>query len=92
MPSIRHIHKYKRVRQGRNKDYIIFRCTLVNCTHYLSKEFLIGKEGICWSCNNKFVFLSARDLILKPKCQECSGRAIKVDADISKLLRDLKVI
>jgi len=68
----KHIHKYKRRKIGRAKDYIVYACVLPNCRHYLSPEHLEGKQFICWRCGNPTLAGVTTKLVAKPHCKECT--------------------
>lgn len=72
MPRVKdHIHKYMRVINDRNKDYIVYKCMFPGCPHWLRKELLLGRESICWICNTS-MFLNAADLSMKkPRHYNC---------------------
>ena len=44
-------HYYRRVRMGKDKKYVVFRCILPNCSHYVPKELAIGRQAVCWKCH-----------------------------------------
>lgn len=62
-------HKYQRIKQtSRN----IWRCMLTNCTHFLRREEIIGKESICHRCGKKFLIEKALIHLKKLHCRECT--------------------
>ena len=73
-------HKYKRVRldwgtrEGnsfkRTKKFV-FRCMLVNCTHFLRKEMVIGQQSLCWYCGDIFTVSPSAARLQKPHCPSC---------------------
>jgi hypothetical protein len=63
----KHIHKYMRVKYG-SKGYIIYKCTLPGCTHFVNERLILGRNAICWLCGNEFTI---RILHKKPHCDEC---------------------
>jgi hypothetical protein len=62
----KHIHKYRRIKIGKNKDYVVYKCFL-DCPHYITPELVIGRMSICWYCGNEFEMTKA-SLKLKPTC------------------------
>lgn len=74
MKPSRHIHKYKRKELGRKTSYIVYACMLPNCSHYLRRELMVGKESICWKCGEVFTLTHKNvgtDRQVKPKCPKC---------------------
>lgn len=72
-----HVHKYRRVNIGREKEYFVMQCQLPSCPHYtpmktkLSCPPLVGKISICNRCGDRFV-LDRRSLRqAKPICASC---------------------
>lgn len=55
MPVQDHVHQYRKITQGKDKKYIIFRCTKRNCSHFVPKDFFVGKEAECPNCFKTFV-------------------------------------
>ena len=67
MRVLDHIHTYRRV--GNSK---LFGCYHPQCSHSASREFLVNKEAICYSCGQKYK-LTKEALSLKfPHCIECT--------------------
>lgn len=65
------IHKYYRVVLGKLKDYIVYKCALPNCSHFVQRELAVNRQSLCWKCERPFI-LSLRDLTLaKPICKDC---------------------
>ena len=82
-----HIHKYKKVKIGRNKDYVVWQCQL-NCSHYQRQEFLPGKITICWRCGKEFELTKAL-IKAKPTCRGCiqTKNTVKTPDDaVSRIL------
>lgn len=70
-----HTHKYKRVKIGRKKDYVVYACQL-NCSHYVTPEFIVGRVTICFRCGKEFE-LTKSLLKVKPTCKDCIKNKIK---------------
>ncbi len=66
----KHIHRYERKKIGEN--YIVFRCNLPKCTHYLPKQLVKGKVSLCNKCGNEFILTSGSLLLAKPHCEDCT--------------------
>lgn len=47
-------HRYRRTELGKNK-YVVYSCILTNCTHYLSKSLMLGKESLCHRCDGTLI-------------------------------------
>lgn len=71
-----HIHKYIRARMG--KDYIIFKCALPGCTHYVSKVVAEGRLSLCWICGEEMVLTKQALELKKPHHLECKRKKIEV--------------
>jgi len=96
MPSINHTHKYERIIQGKNKSHIIFACRLPNCTHFLTRELIVGKESLCWKCHDSFVLGSMDRNMRRPVCSKHKDRRKKLEVmapsiDVDALLMELGV-
>lgn len=65
-----HIHKYFRVRDGKNGS-IIWRCA--DCTHFVRNSLIHFRDSRCWSCNGKFQMAAPAIYRKKPKCPLCRG-------------------
>jgi hypothetical protein len=76
----RHVHKYKRVKIGKKRDYEIYRCMIPGCTHYINAELIENRESICWLCDKVFV-ITPHLYRIKPICEDCkTGRKAGVKA------------
>lgn len=63
----KHVHRYRRAVLG--KDYVVYKCVLPDCTHYLSEQFIIGKKNLCWRCNEPHIITRK---LAKPHCVKCT--------------------
>jgi len=70
MSKRKHTHKYIRGRLG--EKHVIFRCAFPDCTHYLAKEFVIGKLSVCNRCGEDFIMTRASVSLAKPHCESCT--------------------
>ena len=64
-------HQYKKILQNPSKREI-YRC--MNCSHYITPEFLLGRQSICWGCHTPFTidpYASERKF---PKCENCRNK------------------
>lgn len=76
--KVKHTHKYERTTLG--KDYIIYKCVLPRCNHYLPLPLIVGKLSICWGCGLEFIIIKSKNGInKKPKCSNCINRKSKLE-------------
>jgi hypothetical protein len=74
MASQKHVHKYKRVKLGKN-GYIVYACMFPDCTHYLPEDRVVGRQSICWVCGKiMVVYRDTNGLLAKPHCRGCYVR------------------
>ncbi len=64
------VHKYTRVKLG-TKGYIVYKCTLPGCPHYLRQELVTGRLCECWRCGKPFT-MTVKTLLKKPHCSDCT--------------------
>ncbi len=80
-----HIHTYWRDRKRKN----IYKCAAPDCSHYIEKNFLEGKQSLCNSCGREIVLTPYHLTTARPKCDFCSkhkrARALKEIADNPEL-------
>ena len=74
MAKIKHLHKYERIELG-SKGWIIYKCMLPGCTHYLPMaKLIVGKESLCWGLCDGTVIYTQDDYEKKlkhPMCESC---------------------
>ncbi len=74
MPKLKHLHKYERTEIG-NKGWIVYRCVLPDCSHYLpSANLIIGKESLCHGICDGTVIYTQEDFnqkLKRPMCLAC---------------------
>ena len=71
MPSLTHTHTYARL----DKERGLYKCAHPQCTHFIDRKLLVGKESVCNSCGTEKFILTWKDLrMAAPKCQNCSNR------------------
>jgi|SRR5215204_7081642 len=71
MASKKHIHRYQRAFIDKEKKYPVYRCNLPNCTHYLAKSLVKGKEGVCNRCGKTMIMGPLQLTLAKPHCLDC---------------------
>ncbi len=67
-----HIHKYMRVLLGDN--YIVFKCMLPGCPHYVRKELFMGRKSLCWRCGGIFIISQKNLEQKKVHCKGCKRK------------------
>lgn len=72
MAKPKHHHKYIRVTLGKN--YIVFKCSLPDCPHYIRYELAEGKICICNRCNKQMLLTRESMKLKKPHCTDCVQR------------------
>lgn len=83
----KHVHKYQKVLQGKNKR-IIYKCMKPDCTHYKTPEMIVNAIGECPRCGKSFVI--TKDMVrtgkemLKPHCPDCVRGQPKPVAEVTK--------
>lgn len=65
-----HTHKYQRAKLG--PKYLIYRCMLPGCSHYVPANLVVGRECICWNCGDSF-YIKKGHIQKSPKCPDCTG-------------------
>ena len=66
--KIIHIHELERSKSNKN----IYRCTHPKCSYYQKREYLEGKECICFKCKQAFLLTWTQLRNKKPVCIYCS--------------------
>lgn len=87
MPTLKHVHKYRRVNIGKKKKYYVYACQLKGCTHHLPQEhLLLGRENICWSCGETFTATIKTIGLARPHCAkpDCHKHTYKGRKPLSK--------
>lgn len=84
-------HFYRRVKMGKNKDYIVYKCIKPGCPHYVPRELAVGRPSLCWSCNKEFIMTSKNLQQAKPTCGCRSFRQERLAGmDVNALLKGVK--
>jgi len=65
----KHIHRYERAKIG--KEYVVYRCNLPNCNHYLARHLVKGKISLCNRCGNPMLMGALQLSLAKPHCMNC---------------------
>ena len=67
---MKHIHRYEKTILGKN-NYIIFRCNLPSCPHYVSAKLAEGKLTLCNRCGEQMLLDKRAMRFVKPYCVNC---------------------
>ncbi len=65
-----HVHKYQRITLG-NKGYVVLKCALPKCKHYIRRELAVGRASICWKCGMELILTMQNTNSKKPIHEEC---------------------
>lgn len=87
-------HKYQRIswrsRQAKGEPYVIFKCMLRGCNHYVPRDIVVGNETLCWRCGKTFQMTTASTYLKKPHCPNCTKSKIEdlydVTANLDRIL------
>lgn len=80
-----HVHKYIRVILGGKKivridgkrfikpkeGYVVYKCILPGCNHYVPRELAVGRKSICWFCGGELVLNMENTTKKKPTHVYC---------------------
>ena len=81
-------HKYHRVKMGKTREYIVYRCALPTCTHYILRELVVGRESLCHRCGKAFILTNKSIQRAKPTCGCLSFRQERLAGlDLDALLK-----
>lgn len=87
--SAQHTHRYEKVILGKN-NYVVFRCNLPNCNHYIAEKLALGKVTICNRCGFQMLLDKRAMRLTKPHCVDCIQVRKKDEHD--KLLEFLEKV
>lgn len=79
MPKKQHVHKYRKVKLGKDGKYVVYACSLPDCSHFIPADLVIGKRSICWRCESEFIINEKTGALAKPHCRECTRGTEKVE-------------
>ena len=68
------VHKYIRVNV--TKTWVIYKCCLPNCPHFVPVKLVIGRDCICYRCGNVFTMTNHTSTLKRPHCKDCTGKDI----------------
>lgn len=87
MTKVKHIHLYERTEVGK-KGWVIYRCMLPGCSHYISEALIVGKISLCHGVCNGTVLYTQDDLnqkLKRPMCHECRELRKQQKEEMSKI-------
>ena len=82
--GMKHAHKFLRVPAKKTRTWTCTECSWF--VHEGLAHVLIGKEGVCWGCEDVFTITEAALDEDKPRCDNC--RVGVSDEVIQQMLRD----
>lgn len=85
-----HIHKYERREIGGTRvvkidgkkhlekvgNYIVYKCAIPGCTHYIARELAIGRQSICWGCEQELILDAENTTLKKPRHKQCRRKRV----------------
>jgi len=77
-----HLHEYRKQKLG-NKGYLIFKCTVPGCNHYVPLNLALGRLCKCNRCGEAMVIGQYAKRLARPHCDDCIKG--KDSDDINKL-------
>jgi hypothetical protein len=63
-----HVHKYKRVKI--KNSFVVYRCMLPDCPHWIFPDLLPNRKSIC-KCGKEFIISMECSKLAEPKCDDC---------------------
>jgi hypothetical protein len=86
----KHTHKYELTEFG-NKGYLVYKCILTDCPHFIPQKLALGRLSLCHGCDNEVMI--TRNMIWekrkRPMCERCSVERIKRRKELSQVGRSL---
>lgn len=89
-------HKYQRVQNGWKKDsqgkrttspYIVFKCLVDGCKHFISEDLAEGRKAQCFYCGDTYILTG---YVKRLKFPHCGCRFEKVESEIPDFLKILQ--
>ena len=68
---MKHIHRYERALLGKNGTYVVWKCNLPECPHYIPEKLAKGKKTICNRCGIEMILDARAMKLVKPHCTDC---------------------
>lgn len=67
-----HVHKFRM--KVYESGYTVYFCVVKDCPYRIEQCFTLGKEVICWRCNQPFELNEYSMRLVKPHCDKCIQR------------------
>jgi len=86
-----HIHKYKKIDLGTDKEYLVYKCMHPACSHYIPIALAEGKLCECNRCGEPMIITkvtlngSNGGPMAKPHCNDCIERKKVKDEDVAAI-------
>lgn len=86
-------HKYikKKIGKKGTLQYIVWKCMIPGCTHYIKNELAENRHTICWRCGVVMVLDKLVMELTRPHCSKCT-RGKKDDARDAALTDSISLI
>lgn len=95
-----HIHKYMFAQLGgieivkengrrkiiRNKGFSVFQCGSPGCSHYIPVGLALGRQSICWICEEKMTIKTPHLKMKKPHHIECGKKEFAKKRKLAELV------
>ena len=80
-------HKYIKKRIGsKESPYVVWKCMIPGCTHYIKFELGENRHTICWRCGGVVVLTKLVMELTRPHCNKCTKGKKKEDKVVEELL------
>jgi hypothetical protein len=83
------LHQYLRTNLGKNRDYVVYKCTRAGCTHYLAEAMMVGATFLC-ECGEKGTVESKEQLTKTLRCSNCRTNADVPAEEVLKVLEKVE--
>lgn len=89
MAKARHIHQYERKDIGKKgRPYIIYKCALTNCPHYVPEDLVVGRLSTCPYCSEPFTIKQSDLALVKPHCKDCINEVARANAAERRVFKE----
>lgn len=86
-----HLHKYRKVNLGSDKDYFVYKCMRPACSHYIPVKQAEGKLCECNRCGEPMIITkvvlngSSGKPMARPHCADCIQRKESKTQDVAAI-------
>ena len=78
MPRKSHIHKYHKIDIGSfKKPYLVYACSIPDCTHYVPVDRAVGRTTQCVVCGKPHEITKADLRYVRIACKNCKGKRVR---------------